>query len=495
MRAGTFSQLQLNKNLAEYAHVLVSTITPDESFTNQIDEDMDDPMAKHLIDEKKEENFRKELRKEQNGKQQKDSTQRSTLHAITDSWTASYKHKIEYISQEANKSELEASTIIEKLWKKDWTLLDWLANPKILETINKRQQEFLKSPKAFRPQPFLYRPILAGMGWGNLLYDISFHVIFACLLDRPLLIYFDRKDPTGRLGWNVNVSDSVFQIHPEFDWRWSQPDLLALYDPKTLSQDLPSHVHVTCRKTYRLHSICGGDQDQGNLEPLLQYFRENPGLPLYSEYSASFIRPLMNSQQFRTFITTNLNRDEFPAQIRFGFNLLFQINPSFRQKAIFPYLKLLTNNFQTQFVTSHIRTGHLETGVNRGNSLSTDLLSLKQCRDMRSDQNWLLLTDNAELSTKARNFTIGTLESTYSLHKFHVGFSKDFQKQAWEVSLTDWLLLVESTGPILLRTRMHSAFSFGERGSFLGGKACSAIRGNSLMTCGSKYFDKMCSVP
>jgi len=54
----------------------------------------------------------------------------------------------------------------------EWTKLDWIRNPSVMVDMASRQEAFWKDPMNFIPRPFVYRPILAGMGWGNFVYGM-----------------------------------------------------------------------------------------------------------------------------------------------------------------------------------------------------------------------------------------------------------------------------------------------------------------------------------
>lgn len=387
-----------------------------------------------------------------------------------------------------------------KLWARHWNDLDWIRNPnwrELVESIASVQREFLSNPTLSNPiQPVLYRPVLPGMGWGNLVYDLSFHALFAFMLRRPLLVLFDKKDPSGALGWNAT---HMGVLTPNIiDWRWGKTELLRNYPPKSFQHPSPKHIIATCRQGTEFHSLCGGDQDRGNFAPLFDVFRQHPHKPIYSEFSASFIMPLKNSAQHAEWITTHLCADirrRVDCQIQFAFSVLFRVSPEFQSRELFPRLAKLTRQFTQPFATAHIRTGHKETGISRGQAgFASDLLHLQQCQAQYAQGDWLVLTDTLELAlgaAAARTGTMITLDQEYSLETGHVGYNVA-SSVAWETTLRDWLLLVQSTGPIVLRSRMDTAFSFGQRGGLVGGKQC-AMKRTALLTCGDHFFDQGCA--
>jgi hypothetical protein len=438
----------------------------------------------------------------------------STVKAeINHKWTELEDEKINYVAQLLGIPSAEAQSRIHSIWKHgEWNSFKWIRNPDVLKQMATRQEEFLRNPSEYLPKPVVYRPILPGMGWGNLLYDISHHVIFAAMLGRPLLMMLDKKDATGQLGWRADLptspEGSVF--HPRLmDWRlFGKPELMSLFKPEQMADrdDITRSVRVSCRQGYLFHTQCGGDQHKGNLESLLPVFKSMPHAVLYSEYSASFLMPLRNAKSFKEWIDQNLISDAkrmstTAAQLRFAFNVAFQTNATFRRDYILPMLARLSEQFTTPFLTMHIRTGHLETGVARDQTMEQDIQALRECQaSFTRKEKWLFLTDNAGLSQKiSENGTsltvINTLkqEEEFTLSKFHVGYMPA-QSLAWRLSLKDWLLLVESPGPIYLRSRMHSAFSFGQRGALIAGLQCTAQRSpdDVLTQCGNKFFDEVC---
>lgn len=417
------------------------------------------------------------------------------------SFSETHDTLISYIKDSLQIDEEQAAARAVRIWKNDPHSLDWMTNRRLLETISAQQKAFLASPDSFQPRPLLYRPILKGMGWGNLLYDICNHAVMAAMLDRPFLMMLDRKDSTGKLGWKEGVAETFLHPHPEYDWRWHSGKLVELF-PKSMfggGGPAPNYIKLTCREGYGLFDQCGGNQAKGSFESLMATFRRASDLPLYSEYSASFIEPLSNAKSYRNWIRNNLGEYQKDSHrvalmLRFGFNVMFQINSTFLRKEILPRLSNLTNGFTDSFYSSHVRTGHLELGVPRGGS--SDVESVLDCRN-QSDmgKQWLFLTDNAEVASKVSSVVTTTVHSDFSLRKYHVGIStgKD-QAEAWRVALRDWVLLVQSSGPIFLRTRMPSAFSYGERGSFIGRMSCTSDRSqHPLLRCGGKFFDRVCT--
>ena len=416
-------------------------------------------------------------------------------------WSRMENQKKNYIKRVKGVSESEAKQLMKFLWSNDFSDLSFVKDQAMLDRAYERQKAFLKDPVHFRPRPLLYRSILAGMGWGNMMYDIAHHVIFALITERPFLMMIDFKDPHGNLGWKADAMNEAIFLPRVLDWRWGKKQLLELFPHEKLSKKSSNeHYLVTCRQGYDFHETCGGDQAQGNFEPLMQKFKDDKDKILYSEYSASFIRPLRNSNTFKNFMIEKLGSKKL--QMRLAFAMMFSINETFREERVFPHLRALTQDFTRQFLTVHIRTGHLEGGVVRDKTLETDDQSLMDCYrndpvTKQTNRTWLVLTDNAELAARAHQKwgAYVTVDPTsFSLHKFHVGMTKpEFRKSAWEVSLADWLLIVESTGPTLLRSTMHSAFSYGQRGSLIAGLQCERTnKKDFLFTCGNEFFAERC---
>ena len=419
---------------------------------------------------------------------------------IDDEWKKGpEREKVNFLKSVLGK-DVDGKNVVKQLWKEDWSSLSWVKDQSLFEAAKRRQQEFLQDPVNYRPRPFLYRPILGGMGWGNLMYDISHHIIFALMLERPFVMMLDKKDAKGKLGWNEETIETSVLRPRVIDWKWGQRKLLEVFPPAEMTHNFPNLDFVTCRKGHAFHDTCGGDQDKGNFEPLLDYFKRETNRSLYSEYSASFIRPLQNSRTYSQWISDHLAHRSRPlnAQLRFAFSFLFQVNPRFRLERVFPHLRDLTHNFTRKFVTVHVRTGHMETGVPRDASLGSDMTSLQACHAQeQANRTWLVLTDNAQLASRAAselNAYVTISHANFSLQQQHVGYtSGDVQANAWEVSLRDWLLIVESTGPVLLRSRMPSAFSYGQRGALIGGMSCNRDASREpLVDCGSRFFDEAC---
>jgi len=80
-----------------------------------------------------------------------------------------------------------------------WTKLHWLRNKTMMAEAIRVQEAFWRDPDGFLPRPVVYRPLLPGMGWGNFVYNIVYHVAFANYFGRPLLMSFVEKDPTSAL--------------------------------------------------------------------------------------------------------------------------------------------------------------------------------------------------------------------------------------------------------------------------------------------------------
>ena len=72
----------------------------------------------------------------------------------------------------------------------------WLSDPEAVRRHTNLQRAFLDmaDKTAFSTQPYVYRPKLPAMGWGNLLYDIAHNFALAMLLERPFFMSFDIKD-------------------------------------------------------------------------------------------------------------------------------------------------------------------------------------------------------------------------------------------------------------------------------------------------------------
>jgi hypothetical protein len=386
-----------------------------------------------------------------------------------------------------------------------WTSLSWIQDPTLLPSIIKLQQAFRSSPNktAFRPQPLIYRPILKGMGWGNFIYDISYHVAFASWLQRPIIMLLDRKDADGCLGWDPKSPEGYSFLEPNLiDWRYYREDGYNL-DHMARVQNSVGHVQLTCRPENQWHALCGGNYEgswDGPYDRLIQI----PEKVLYSEYSASFIFPLSRSQRYNNWLKTRIipapasnNKRKssknipFAYQLRYAFNLIFRIAPKFHQEQIEPHLKKLGSNY----LACHIRTGHHETGYRRTSELKDDVEAIKSClKAFPQDREWLVLTDDAKLAQEVRSLAHTTVDETFSLAQLHVGNGESAaRRDAWSHTLRDWLLLVYAPGPVLLRSRISSAFSFGERSSLLGGKICKKpIMAGSIMSCGNSFFDNYC---
>lgn len=333
-------------------------------------------------------------------------------------------HKVEYVARKIWKGDVnKARANNRKIWAEEWSSLGWVRNQTMLAEAHQRQLDFLADPQNYRPRPLFFRPILPGMGWGNLMYDISNHLSFALMLRRPFVMMLDKKDAGGKLGWDETSFASAVLRPRVIDWRWKRTGVFDLFPPGVLSsKSKPDEIlHVSCRAGYPLHELCGGDQEKGNLESVFAKLREEPDRILYSEYSASFIMPFQNAPSVKTFYRDqviplkNNNMHWMGAQMRLAFNLLFQINSTFRRDRVLPHLQALTINFSQAFVTTHVRTGHMETGVARDMSLESDSAALKSCSESDGDSSeslrngikqkrmWLLLTDHAALAEKARD--------------------------------------------------------------------------------------------
>jgi len=96
--------------------------------------------------------------------------------------------------------------------------------------------------------------------------------------------------------------------------------------------------------------------------------------------------------------------------------------------------------------------------------------------------------------------TYTTVDESFSMKAMHVGhfhmITHAQHRVAWKQALTDWMLIVCAPGPVLLRSRVPSAFSFGERSAILAGLDCSnkvthnAIEA-ALVHCAGRFFDKV----
>lgn len=321
------------------------------------------------------------------------------------------------------------------------------------------------------------------------------------MLERPFLMMLDKKDHNGILGWNSNQNTDAVLYPNLIDWRWNKPELIKLFPVEGIAS-LPNVSLLSCRAGYEFHTLCDGDQHKGTWDGVWPTLvaKQNTTV-LYSEYSASMIAPFGRSVIYKNFISTRLVRNAphlFFTQLRFGFPVLFRVNDTFLDKEIFPKMRELSNDYTKDYVAVHVRTGHLESGLNRASTLASDVVQFQACRNLdkvlHPTRKWLLLTDYVDLAIALQNSSYITLDLSYSLKTFHSGMgSAEDAGYAWYMTLRDWLLLVYSPGPNMLRSRMFSAYSFGERSVVLGGKSCSGSRAEQpLLRCGHEYFDAYC---
>ena len=197
--------------------------------------------------------------------------------------------------------------------------------------------------------------------------------------------------------------------------------------------------------------------------------------------------------------------------MRYTFNLAFKLDPGFFYRSVAPHL----NRLGADFVTSHVRAGPGEMGQGpRTGTVDEDEARLRECRAVVSSRPWLMLTDDSavraagfaapltprQLATRVRDVTYTTVDANFSMQAMHVGhfhmITRAQHRHAWRQALTDWMLIVCAPGPVLLRSRVPSAFSFGERSAILAGLDCSnkvAHNGleSALVHCASRFFDKV----
>ena len=93
------------------------------------------------------------------------------------------------------------------------------------------------------------------------------------------------------------------------------------------------------------------------------------------------------------------------------------------------------------------------------------------------------------------------MDESFSMTTMHVGhfhmLTRDQHRYSWTQALVDWFLIVCSPGPVLLRSRVPSAFSFGERSALLAGLDCGnqarlTAEESALVHCAGRFFDKIC---
>ena len=384
---------------------------------------------------------------------------------------------------------------------------EWLADPGAIMKHAELQRAFHAShdKKAFRPQPYVYRPKLPGMGWGNLLYDISHNLALAMILQRPFLMSFDLKDKFG-------VVEDLLQ--PAIvDWRF---EILTPFEQRIYSLDdfesvktSDFHVHVTCRPSDSWFKLCGGNQGQGSLDEVIPKLLDMPQKVVYSSYSASVIMPLRNSRAFRSWIDREIAKsvggwDTLSLSVRFAFPYLFRPSPDL-EAAVASILTDLGGE-GAQYDAVHIRTGNLEDHKKRDDrGLKTLADDFEECRQEIGGEKWLFLSDNLDLvlEIRRRNLAVTTFEdSSFNMgNGMHVGKMnlrrgggdkaerKDAAKQSWLFALRDFLLMAQSSGSVWLRNTMSSAGSYGERASFIGGKSCH----HSATSCANGLFQKVCT--
>lgn len=406
----------------------------------------------------------------------------------------------------------------------EWDSLAWVINKPMLEKFKSIQHEFLSSPNrtSFRPQPVIYRPLLPTIGWGNMYYDICHNFILAVILERPFLMSFDKKDPTGsidsllepkEIDWrysSLHHHSSAFQsnqgkrlqhhhlfLNRKFDDFKMDDEYDLDYFQKRLSS--PTHEQISCRSSHKWFDLCGKSSSRGNLDKVYPILKTMPEKVLYSEFSESIIMPIRNSKTFINFINDNLAKvrrfwSDLAIICRFVFNFLFRPSRILRDSLLKIQARLGSN-----YVVSHVRTGHLEDGEQRTkeNSLQQMVEALSSCRNTIKQQKWLLLTDDLSLALEAKRQNISEITisdedlvsnakaSAMHTGKAHTVYNSAKRKEAfqaalkaWTLALTDWLVIVQAPSLVFLHNRMPTAGTFGMRAAYVGGHAC-APTGNS----------------